>query len=120
MLAINISRNDLRKAIITYMKSESRRMLRGLLRSVLISLLITGIVAILSVTVLYYFFHVTIQVSGVAVVLGIIGSTLAFVGNNLVADALGRYNPQDMPQFVWGNRTQAVGFALTIAALLVK
>lgn len=48
------------------------------------------------------------------------GTTLAFTGNGYVSDALGRWGAHNLAQYVWGNRLQSVGFALTIAALLIK
>lgn len=95
-------------------------MMRQLFRNVTINLALTATIVVLIVVVLRQFFDVQLQVSSTALVMAIIGATLAFAGNNFVTDALGRYDAHDLPQFIWGSRMQAVGFALSIGALLVR
>jgi hypothetical protein len=102
------------------MTSDYKKMMLGLIKNVAINLLLTAATIALVVFVLSQFFNVQLQVSGTALILAIIGTTLAFAGNNFVADALGRYDAHGLPQYIWGNRMQSVGFALTIAALLIR
>lgn len=102
------------------MKSDYRKMMRGLFKNVAINLALTAAITALVVFVLNCFFNVKLQISSTSLTLAIIGTTLAFAGNNFVADALGRYGSCDLPQYIWGNRMQSVGFALTIAALLIR
>lgn len=102
------------------MKSDYKKMLLGLIKNVAINLALTAAVTALVVFVLNQFFNVQLQISSTSLVLAIIGTTLAFAGNNFVADALGRYDAHGLPQYIWGNRMQSVGFALTIAALLIR
>lgn len=45
---------------------------------------------------------------------------MVFAGSSFVDDALGRYDAKGLPQYRWGKKMQVVGFALTIAALLVR
>lgn len=102
------------------MKAEYKKMMWGLIKNVAVNLALTVAIAALVVFVLSQFFNVQLQVSGTSLVIAIIGTTLAFAGNNFVADALGRYDAHGLPQYIWGNRMQSVGFALTIAALLIR
>lgn len=95
-------------------------MMLGLVKDVATNLTLTTVVIALVVFVLSQFFNVKLQVSSTSLVLAIIGTTLAFAGNNFVTDALGRYGAHSLPQYIWGNRMQSVGFALTIVAVLIK
>ena len=52
--------------------------------------------------------------------MGIIGIFLAFLGNTLVNDAVTRLGNRSLPQWRWGNFLQALGFSLTVVALLLK
>jgi hypothetical protein len=102
------------------MKPEYKEMVRHLIKNVSINLLLTGAIICLILIVLSQFFNIRLQISSTALALGIVGTTLAFAGNSFVSDALGRYGAHGLPQYIWGNRMQTIGFALTIAALLVK
>lgn len=95
-------------------------MILKLIKNVVINLTLTAVIAALVVLILSQYFGVYLQIGNTTLILAIIGTTLAFVGNNFVADGLGRWGAHDTPQYVWGNRMQSVGFALTIAALLIK
>src|SRR6266496_1979108 len=102
------------------MAPKSKEMLSKLFVNVIMNLLLTALVVIVTIAALTYYFQVELQVSSLSLILGIVGATLAFAGNDFVADGLGRYSAHETPQFVWGNRIQPVGFALTLVALLVK
>lgn len=95
-------------------------MMKRLIKDVTINLALTAAIIVIVVFTLSCFFNVETQISSTSLVLAIIGTTLAFAGNNFVSDALGRYDAHCLPQYIWGNRMQSVGFALTIAALLIK
>lgn len=99
---------------------EKRQMLLQLSKDVATNLILTIGFAAIALGVMRAVFHVELQISSTSLILGIIGATIAFAGNNFVADGLGRYNAHGTPQFIWGNRMQSVGFALTLVALLVK
>lgn len=92
----------------------------GIAKNVSLSMLVVILSVALVVLALHYVAHVQFHISSAALTLGIVGSTLAFIGSNLIADALGRYDAQTLPQWKWGNKLQSIGFALTIAALLVN
>lgn len=102
------------------MKPNYRKMVFGLIKDTAINLMLTAAIIFSIVSALHEFFDVHLQVSGTALVLGILGTTMAFAGNSFVSDALGRYDAHGLPQYIWGNRMQTIGFALTIAALLVR
>lgn len=102
------------------MEVKTKEMILELIKDVGLNLALTAAIIALTVLALNTFFDVKLQVSSTSLVIGIIGTTLAFTGNSFISDALGRYGPHELPQYIWGNRMQVVGFALTIAALLVK
>lgn len=102
------------------MKSDYKKMMVGLIKNVATNLTLTAAIIALVVFILSRFFNVQLQISSTALIIAIIGTTLAFAGNNFIADALGRYGAHSLPQYIWGNRMQSVGFALTIAALLIR
>lgn len=102
------------------MTPKHKDMMLRLIKNVSINLILTAAIIFLILAVFSRFFDVRIQVSSTALVLGIVGTTLAFTGNSFMSDALGRYDAPGLPQYIWGNRMQTVGFALTIAALLIK
>ena len=52
--------------------------------------------------------------------LNLLGLTIMFVGNNLVVYAVGRWGARHMPHFVWGNRIQYVGYAISILAIFLS
>ena len=102
------------------MKVDYRKMMLGLIKNVAINLTLTATILTIVVFVLTQFFDTQLQIRTTALTIAIIGTTLAFAGNNFVADALGRYGAHGLPQYAWGNRMQSVGFALTITALLIR
>lgn len=102
------------------MKVDYRKMMLGLIKNVAINLTLTATILTIVVFVLTQFFDTQLQIRTTALTIAIIGTTFAFAGNNFVADALGRYDAHGLPQYVWGNRMQSVGFALTITALLIR
>jgi hypothetical protein len=102
------------------MTAEYKRMILKLVKNVAGSLVLTAVIIATILFVLSQFFNIQMQVSSVALVMGVVGTTLAFAGNNFMADALGRYDGPGLPQYIWGNRMQSLGFALTITALLIK
>ncbi|MGW2851481.1 hypothetical protein ACWDAZ_05400 [Streptomyces sp. NPDC001215] len=65
-------------------------------------------------------FGAALNVSGASIILGVIGTVLAFIGNSLAVDAVTRWGSSGLPHFKWGNQIQTIGFGLTIVALLVK
>lgn len=101
-------------------KAEYKKVLLEVVKGVAINLTLTVAVAALILWMLHCLMSIELQLSGTALSVGIIGATLAFAGNNLVADSLGRWGSHDLPQWKWGNRLQSVGFALTLVALLIK
>lgn len=90
------------------------------LKNIFISLLTTAVLVIGLAVALSYLFKIELQTSSLALFLGIIGTIVAFLGNNLIGETIGKYGSRDMPQWKWGNRIQVLGFALTIVALIIK
>ena len=95
-------------------------MVLSLIKNVGISLALTAAVVIFVVFVLSQFLDIQVQLSSPSLVLAITGTTLVFSGNSFISDALGRHGAHGLPQYKWGGRIQSVGFALTIAALLIS
>lgn len=81
-------------------------------------------VAVFAVVVILYFLNtyanVQTQVFSLPILLGVVGAYLALIGNNYTSDALGRYTPQALPQWKWGTKLQAIGFVITLFALILK
>lgn len=102
------------------MKAEYKKMIIGLVKNVSTNLLLTAVIIFATVFILNYLFDIQIQVSSASLILGIIGVTISFAGSNFISDALGRFDAHGLPQYIWGNRMQTIGFALTIAALFIK
>lgn len=102
------------------MKPEYKKTLIELTKNVLINLFLTALIIFLVVFVLNRCLNVEIQISTAAIILGVIGAAVSFTGSAFISDALGRWGAHNLPQYKIGNRMQTIGFALAIAALLVK
>jgi len=102
------------------MKDKDREMFSYLIKGSIASLLLTATIVAFILFALDRFLNFDFQANSAALIMGIIGTTLAFVGTSFVSDALGRYGGHGLPQYKWGNRIQATGFALTIVALVIK
>jgi hypothetical protein len=76
------------------------------------------IVALLALAHFWLRYEVVLNDS--VLILGIVGTIFAFIGNTLVSDAVTRWGAKTTPQWKWGNRIQSLGFVLTIVALLIK
>jgi len=102
------------------MSNPRKQMYVKLAKDLTISLLSVCILIAIFLWLLHSYFKLPLALSDPALKLGIVGSVLVFIGNALVSDAVTRYDAPGMPQWRWGNRIQAVGFSLTIVALLLK
>ena len=51
--------------------------------------------------------------------LNICGITILFAGNCLMTFTIGKWGGRNMPHFKWGNRLQALGFAVSLLAIML-
>ena len=93
------------------------------MRQVVIKSALNAIIATLSVVALVfltaYLFNYELLIDGFTVILVVVGSFLAIVGNGFIANAATRFGAKDTPLWVWGNRIQMAGFMITILAALL-
>lgn len=68
---------------------------------------------------LHQVFDLAINTTSASIILGATGTVLAFVGNPLVMEAAVAWDGDpSQPHWRLGNRIQAIGFGMTIVALL--
>ncbi|NCU38751.1 hypothetical protein EOL96_06920 [Candidatus Saccharibacteria bacterium] len=77
-------------------------------------------IAATTLVLLLFIFRADISVSAPALIIGIIGTVMIFIGGLLISDALGRWGSHKLLHYKLGTVIQSLGLGFTVFALIVK
>ncbi|MFZ2544460.1 MAG: hypothetical protein WAW80_00590 [Candidatus Saccharimonadales bacterium] len=100
---------------MTIPKSVNDEMKQIMVRTVIRTLL-TALVVVETIVIAMKYFGFTPSAQPFVIVLLIVGSLMAVIGNNFVMHATTRLNARETILWKWGNNVQASGFVITLIA----
>lgn len=100
------------------MKTEYKKQFHDLAVNSIKSVVVVLSVMLLFIVIAHFSVGFNVDIFRPSIIIGIIGTTIAYIGNSFVADSATRFGSINLPQWKYGNILQSIGFGITLIALL--